>query len=280
MRVVHNAQHRRVLGCLASSDARRPDQERLDVPVVDAERDPRSARACGPGTRTMERITGRSNRCRAPNVQRRIRLRSLGRQHPHTLGRGTCAEILEQRRLPDPRLPMHDHGSDLPDTRTVKDRTQPVSLGCPPDGHDATLPPPRNHRAVLTGRSQATTAGVSRPGLKRPSSVLPGLGKCPAWTRECLNRTVERTGRQCPDRKLRGVVGTLRADHAARARSRSARPDSHAAGRRRRRRWSTASRESRVYYRRKVASGKTRMEAMRWLKRRISDAISRHLRTG
>ena len=35
--------------------------------------------------------------------------------------------------------------------------------------------------------------------------------------------------------------------------------------------------EGRVYYRRKLAEGKTRMEAMRCLKRRISDAIYRQL---
>jgi transposase len=35
--------------------------------------------------------------------------------------------------------------------------------------------------------------------------------------------------------------------------------------------------EGRAYYRRKLASGKTRMEAMRCLKRRISDAIYRQL---
>ena len=80
----------RVLSRLASSDARRPDQERLDVPVVDAERDPRSARAAV-GTRTMERITGRSNRCRAPNVQRRIRLRSQVAQTCPTRGPSRAA---------------------------------------------------------------------------------------------------------------------------------------------------------------------------------------------
>ncbi len=35
--------------------------------------------------------------------------------------------------------------------------------------------------------------------------------------------------------------------------------------------------EGRVYYRRKLAEGKTRMEAMRCLKRRISDAVYRQL---
>ena len=35
--------------------------------------------------------------------------------------------------------------------------------------------------------------------------------------------------------------------------------------------------EGRAYYRRKLASGKTRMEAMRCLKRRISDAVYRQL---
>ena len=35
--------------------------------------------------------------------------------------------------------------------------------------------------------------------------------------------------------------------------------------------------EGRAYYRRKLAEGKTRMEAMRCLKRRISDAIYRQL---
>lgn len=35
--------------------------------------------------------------------------------------------------------------------------------------------------------------------------------------------------------------------------------------------------EGRTYYRRKLASGKTRMEAMRCLKRRISDALYRQL---
>ena len=35
--------------------------------------------------------------------------------------------------------------------------------------------------------------------------------------------------------------------------------------------------EGRAYYRRKLAAGKTRMEAMRCLKRRISDAIYRQL---
>ena len=35
----------------------------------------------------------------------------------------------------------------------------------------------------------------------------------------------------------------------------------------------------RAYYRRKLAAGKTPMEAMRCLKRRISDAIYRQLRT-
>ncbi len=33
----------------------------------------------------------------------------------------------------------------------------------------------------------------------------------------------------------------------------------------------------RAYYRRKLAAGKTRMEAMRCLKRRISDAVYRQL---
>ena len=37
--------------------------------------------------------------------------------------------------------------------------------------------------------------------------------------------------------------------------------------------------EGRAYYRRKLADGKTRMEAMRCLKRRISDAIYRQLLT-
>ena len=36
--------------------------------------------------------------------------------------------------------------------------------------------------------------------------------------------------------------------------------------------------EGRAYYRRKLASGKTRAEAMRCLKRRISDALYRRLR--
>ena len=35
--------------------------------------------------------------------------------------------------------------------------------------------------------------------------------------------------------------------------------------------------EGRTYYRRKLAQGKTRMEAMRCLKRRISDAVYRQL---
>jgi transposase len=35
--------------------------------------------------------------------------------------------------------------------------------------------------------------------------------------------------------------------------------------------------EGRTYYRRKLAAGKTRMEAMRCLKRRISDAVYRQL---
>ena len=35
----------------------------------------------------------------------------------------------------------------------------------------------------------------------------------------------------------------------------------------------------RAYYRRKIAAGKTRAEAMRCLKRRISDALYRQLRT-
>ena len=35
--------------------------------------------------------------------------------------------------------------------------------------------------------------------------------------------------------------------------------------------------EGRAYYRRKLAAGKTRMEAMRCLKRRISDAVYRQL---
>ena len=35
--------------------------------------------------------------------------------------------------------------------------------------------------------------------------------------------------------------------------------------------------EGRAYYRRKIAEGKTRMEAMRCLKRRISDAVYRQL---
>ena len=35
--------------------------------------------------------------------------------------------------------------------------------------------------------------------------------------------------------------------------------------------------EGRAYYRRKLAEGKTRMEAMRCLKRRISDAVYRQL---
>ena len=35
--------------------------------------------------------------------------------------------------------------------------------------------------------------------------------------------------------------------------------------------------EGRAYYRRKLAAGKTRMEAMRCLKRRISDALYRQL---
>ena len=35
--------------------------------------------------------------------------------------------------------------------------------------------------------------------------------------------------------------------------------------------------EGRAYYRRKLADGKTRMEAMRCLKRRISDAVYRQL---
>jgi hypothetical protein len=35
--------------------------------------------------------------------------------------------------------------------------------------------------------------------------------------------------------------------------------------------------EGRAYYRRKLATGKTRMEAMRCLKRRISDAVYRQL---
>src|SRR3954465_4028713 len=38
------------------------------------------------------------------------------------------------------------------------------------------------------------------------------------------------------------------------------------------------STEGRAYYRRKLAAGKTRMEAMRCLKRRISDAVYRQLR--
>jgi hypothetical protein len=37
--------------------------------------------------------------------------------------------------------------------------------------------------------------------------------------------------------------------------------------------------EGRAYYRRKLAAGKTRAEAMRCLKRRISDALYRQLRT-
>ena len=37
--------------------------------------------------------------------------------------------------------------------------------------------------------------------------------------------------------------------------------------------------EGRAYYRRKIAAGKTRAEAMRCLKRRISDALYRQLRT-
>ena len=37
--------------------------------------------------------------------------------------------------------------------------------------------------------------------------------------------------------------------------------------------------DGRAYYRRKLADGKTRAEAMRCLKRRISDALYRQLRT-
>ena len=37
--------------------------------------------------------------------------------------------------------------------------------------------------------------------------------------------------------------------------------------------------EGRAYYRRKLAAGKTRAEAMRCLKRRVSDALYRQLRT-
>ncbi len=125
----------------------------------------------------MERITGRSNRCRAPNVQRRIRLRSLGLQHPHTLGRGTCAEILEQRRLPDPRLPMHDHGSDLPDTRTVKvarNRSRSAAL---PTGTTRRYPPAKEP----SGGSDREKSGHYGGSV---SSGPEATKQCLTWTRK------------------------------------------------------------------------------------------------
>ena len=114
LRVVDDAQHRRVLGRFGEHrQGRERRQERFDRDVVGlAERGPQRA-----GLRCREPVEDAEHRTQEPvqrgERQRRLGLHALGAQHLHVVAGGRD-EVLEQGGLPDAGLPVQKQGAGVP----------------------------------------------------------------------------------------------------------------------------------------------------------------------
>ena len=181
LRVVDDAQHGRVLGGLGQHrQGRQRHQERLHRDVVLlAERGPQRA-----GLRSREPVEGAEHGTQQPvqrgERQRRLGLQALRAQHPHVAA-GVRDEVLEQRGLPHPGLPVQQQGSGPAPAGVLDERGEASPLGVPPVQHNgdanAPTPPPgwsRRIPAHSPGRPSriAATVGVPRrtraPGRTGP----------------------------------------------------------------------------------------------------------------
>ena len=179
MGIVHDAQHRAVLGRLGQRRQRRHrDQERVDSrPLLLAERHPQRA-ACGAGSRSRSARSGRSSRCSAAKAS--------GASDSSPWVRSTravacsCDQVVQQRGLPGARLAVHDQRPGTGPAGVLQQGSQlrPLGLAAVQHGPTLTRGDPQDGRGepgASTGVSEgaddhAGAAGSScRPDTRRRS---------------------------------------------------------------------------------------------------------------